>query len=290
MINPLKYIVAEASGFGDSIAISFQPDTDYTSEHKVYFFKRSKQDVTDQEIADYFTAKEANTLDKFSYNGLMVFDNMPPESNVLADFTVLNDTLYYYKAVIRNETTFERSTSVSVNIMPVAKLTFDIGDGKDIVKQAIEKMFDCIKYKNGEKAKIGKDIKIIKNFAIDPIIDNYIMIERINGSTQYQFWGQQAALYSRYAGSTRYGDIDNDIIRATFITKDTPERRDLVGNIFRGMKQWLIQRCKYIDKRVDDCKITIEGDYYNPQVHGDNATGFIVVFSLLIENNLIVED
>lgn len=288
MINPIRYIKAEASGFGDSISINWQTDIDYTKDHRVYFFKRSKQDITDQEITDYFIAKDSNNLNSYNYNGLFVFDNIPNSTNILADFTVLNDIIYYYKAIIRNEVTLEKSAPISANITPLAKLTYDIKDGKEIVKQAIEKMFDSIHYKTGEKAKIGKDIKIIKNFAVDPISDNYIMIERINGSTQYQYWGQQQRSPSTLYGANYYGDIDADIIRATFITTDTPERRDLIGNIFRGMKQWLISRCKILG--ADQCNLTIEGDYYNPQVHGLNAVGFIVVFSLLLENNIIIEE
>ena len=35
---------------------------------------------------------------------------------------------------------------------------------------------------------------------------------------------------------------------------------------------------------VKEVTVNIEGDYYNPEIHGMNAVGVTVIFSMLIEN------
>ena len=129
------------------------------------------------------------------------------------------------------------SPAVSAHATPKPDLKTNIKDTKEIVKVAIEKMFDNVYDAAGNNVKLGKDIQIVKNFAIEPVSANYVMIERVNGSSQIQFWNNQLG---NIGSSIIKGNIDSDVIRATFITTESPERRDKVTNIFRAQKPFLI--------------------------------------------------
>ncbi|HEX2868731.1 MAG TPA: hypothetical protein VHO03_16945 [Ignavibacteriales bacterium] len=277
-MDQLRDFTVQASSFGGELDISWQyPIVMPPEGAKVYVFKRSKTDVTEDEIAEYF--RMINNLEGFNYNGLMVFDNLPLGAIGFIDIKVLNDTKHYYKAVLRDDTTGELSLSTGANGTPKPSIKTQIKDGKELVRVAIEKMLDNVYDAKGVNVKLGKDIKIEKNFSIDPVFPNYIMIERVNGSSQYRFWNND---FARYGGSLMKGDIDVDVIRATFITTESPDRRDKVTNIFRAYKPFLIYVIKMLGAK--DVSVNVEGDYYNPEIHGINAVGTTVIFSVVIEN------
>jgi hypothetical protein len=280
LVNPLENFTVKASPFGASIDIAWLYPALAPANKRAYLFRRSKNDVSDEEITTYFNTKDHTN---YAYNGLMVYDQLNQDTNALGDNRVLNDTIYFYKAVLKDEDLGEYSTAVSGNAISRPSLKVNVKDGKEIVELAFTKLFDNIYSYTGEKVQLGKDIQIIRHFSIEPIAQNYVMIERVNGSTQYQFWGNELFQYSNMIVK---GDIDLDVIRVTFITQESPERRDTMANIIRANKQFLIYICKRLG--VKNCTITIEGDYYNPQVHGVNAVGFVTVFSLLIENKSVI--
>ncbi|MGE5680364.1 MAG: hypothetical protein ACM34K_05730 [Bacillota bacterium] len=281
-MDQLKDFTVIPSNFGGELDISWNYPENKPESSKVYVFKRSKTIVTDNEIRQYFA--QFDDLDHFNYNGLMVFDRLDNNIYGFIDMKVLNDVEYYYKAVLRDETTKEISLPVGANAIPRPQLKINIKDGKDIVKTAIEKMFDNVYDTKGNNVKIGKDIKVIKQFAIEPVGENYVMIERVNGSTNTQYWNNQIAIYG--TGIIK-GDIDSDIIRVTFVTYESPERRDKVANIFRGYKPFLIYVIKMLGAK--ECTINIEGDYMNPQFHGLNAVGVTMIVSMLFENLMKID-
>jgi len=286
MVNSVTTLYVTANAFGGQLDITFDLPATLPTNWKYYMFRRSGTDITQAEIDSYFT--NIQNLANFNYNGLFVFDNFNPQdllltgSNIYPDYKVLSKTVYYYKAVIRDEDTGEYSTAISANGTPQSTIKVNIKDGKELVAEAIKKMFDNILNADGKKVKLSRDIKVVKNFAIEPISDNYVMIERVNGSTNQRYWGQQ---YATYQNGIIRGEVDNDIIRATFMTSDGNARRDLVTNIFRAQKQFLMQYIKKLaDYQVQDVSISIEGDYMNPQIHGVNHIGVNIVFALIIQN------
>lgn len=265
-----------ASPFGHQLDISWQSGL-LQADEKVFVFKRSQNNVSEAEIESYFD--NINDLSNFNYNGLFVFDRLARQTSAIGDYEVANDITYYYKAAVRNETTGEYAVAGSVNGIPRNQLKVRVLDGKELVVKAIEKMLENIVNREGQTVNMRRDIKIVKNFSIEPIAENYIMVERVNGSNYQQFLGQ---LYMAGLGHTTFGDTDTDVIRATFITTETSDRRDKIANIFRSNKFFLIKMLQKLGAR--EPKISIEGDYYNPQIHGVNAQGFMVVFAFLIDN------
>jgi len=286
MIQPIEQLSIYASPFGGELLLTWKLPSVLPASFKIYIFKRSKSDITQEEIDNYFV--NINNLSNYNYNGLFVFDGFAQneEVNSLSDITVLNGVTYYYKVVVRDETTGEYSEAKGISGVPESTLRFSVKDGKDIVYKALKKVLDNLYVAPDKKVQLGKDIQIVKNFSIEPIGNNYIMLERVNGATYYKFWANDIAMIK---GSGRIkGDIDVDVIRAIFMTLDTSERRDMFCNIIRAYKQVLIRLCKRLG--AINCDINIEGDYYNPQIHGVNATGLVVVFNLLIENQTLIPE
>jgi len=275
MVNPLKTLEIKANNFGGELEINWKlPDIKPTS-FRVYLFKKN-QEITQLEIDNYFNNIE--DLSAFNYGGLFVFDKLKAEVVQVSDITVKNDFTYFYKAVVRDEESGERSIAKGVSATPKPFIRVNVKDGKDIVAKAIEKMFDAVYDEKNNKVKLAKDIAIVKQFTIQPITENIVMIERVNGATAQQFWGNSI-------NPQVQGDIDSDIIRATFLTNN-PDRRDRVTGIFRAFKPLLLRYCM---THCIQAQITVEGDYYNPQIHGFEWVGVTVIFSLQMQNAFMLQ-
>lgn len=290
MVQPLSSFTIIASPFGSELELYWEIDsTDHPANWKVYIFKRSKTDVTQAEIDDYFA--NIDDLSSFNYNGLFVFDNFKSFQNETAyvhnDIHVKNDLEYYYKAVIRDEESGEYSAALSETATPLPQVELKTIDGKEVVETALEKLFDAIKNVSGQKAELGRDIKIFKQyFAETPELDHFV-IERVNGSEKISYWGM---LRSHLDNDEILGNTDTDVIRATFWTPNGNSRRDKVATILRGYKAILIQLIKKIGgDRIPDVKIAVEGDVVNPAVQWDKYLGAGIVFILEVESELRID-
>jgi hypothetical protein len=288
-VTSLEKFEVIAKQFGNQLDILWQTPADRPLSWKVYIFQRSLTDVSQDEINNYFT--HIDDLTGYNYNGLFVFDKFKStkeDTYIYSNFIVLNDTKYYYKAVIRDETTKEVSAPLSANATPLPTALVRIQDGKDLTAKAIKKLFDAVKNISGDKMYLTRDIGIYKQFMIGQPNENWIMIERINGSTKHDYWGH---LKNEDGQGTIYGSTDNDLIRATFVTTAGTDRRDLVSNMFRAYKLQLERLIKALGNyKVNNCQVTVEGDYYNPTIHGENAVGVTVIFAHEIENEVRVDD
>lgn len=281
MITPLASLEATAHQLGSELIIYWELPAVLPTNYKVYLFQRSQTDVTQEEIDDYFD--NINDLSAFNYNGLFVFDHLKA-TNGLGIYEVINGLVYYYKAVIRDEDSGDYSTTVSANAIPNADVSVDIKDGKDIVAKSLKKMLDGLKNKAGNKVQLSKDIEVVKSFTMGEPKNDQFMIERVNGSNYTNYWGN---ILSAHANSVILGDMDTDVIRATYITLSGPDRRDLIVSIIRGRKAFLRIMCKKLG--ATDCQVTVEGDYQNPQMHGLNVVGVTLIFTLLIENKTKID-
>lgn len=271
-MNGISNINIKASPFGGEIEI-FWENVAQPDGTKVKILK-SMSELTATIVANYFSGASIPTIQEIVINATY---------NSFVDTNVINGQPYWY--ALRYENGVEYSDFVIVNATPEPTLKFNVKDTKDIVFRAIKTMLSNI-YQDGRKVEIGKDIEIVKNFSLEPIGENWIMLERVNGSTQYKFWANEIASI-KSIGRIK-GDIDVDVIRMYFITLNSSERRDLVYNLFKANKQVLIRLCKLYG--AINCDISLEGDYFNPEVHGVNATGFIAVFSLLTEQKTLIPE
>lgn len=279
MVNPLESLKIIASPIGSELDIYWELPAVLPDNYKLYVFKKNGSAPPQTAIEGYFDnindLPAANQILKDA--GVFVFDRILNENQVIADYVVINGTDYYYSAVIRDETTPEISDIITEHAIPDCLLVTDIIDGKDVVAKAIDKMLESIKFKNGERANLKKDIDVVKQFTLVPNKDT-IMIERSNAAENQRFFGNQ---YATYKNMIMLGSVDSDIIRVTFLTPGNAERRDTIANIFRNKKFMLNTWIK--EQGVKDCGIVVEGDYYNPMFHGENVIGFTVIFSLLAE-------
>lgn len=282
MITPLAALEVTAHPLGSELDIFWTLPTTLPANYKVYIFQRSQTDVTQAEIDDYFA--HIADLSTFTYNGLYVFDKIKNGEAGMGVYEVVNGLVYYYKGVIRDETSGEYSATISAHATPNADMLIEIKDGKDIVAKALKKMIDGLKNKAGLKVQLNKDIEVVKQFTMgEPKIDQF-MVERVNGANYQSYWGN---LLSAHGQSVILGEMDTDVIRATYITISGPDRRDLMTNILRGRKVFLKTMIKKLESI--DCQVTIEGDYYNPAFHGANVLGVTMIFTLLIENKTKID-
>lgn len=288
-VTPLVKFEVIAKQFGNQLDLLWETPTTRPTNWKVFIFQRKGANVTDEEIASYFT--NIDNLTGYNYNGLFVFDKFKPSADfsyIYSNFIVLNDERYYYKAVIRNQDTEEYSVALSANATPLPTIIVRIQDGKELVAQSIKKLFDAVKNINGDKMLLTRDVTIFKQFMIGAPKENWIMIERINGSTRHDYWGH---VKNQDGADTIFGSTDSDMIRATFVTLSGNDRRDLVTNLFRAYKLNLERLIKALGNyKVNNCQITVEGDYYNPTIHGENAVGVTVIFALEIENETRIDE
>jgi len=277
MITPLTTLEVTPHQLGSELDVFWGLPTVLPTNYKVYIFQRSQTDVTPEEIADYFA--HIADLSTFVYNGLFVFDKIQNGSEGMGVYEVVNGLVYYYKGVIRDETTGEYSATISAHTTPNADVLVEIHDGKDIVAKTLKKMLDGLKNKAGNKIQLSKDVEVVKQFTMGEPKGDQFMVERVNGANYQNYWGN---ILSAHGRSVILGDMDTDVIRATYITISGPDRRDLITNILRGRKPFLKIMAKKLG--ATDCQVTIEGDYYNPSFHGANVVGTTMIFNLLIEN------
>jgi putative transposon-encoded protein len=278
-------LIISASEFGSELDISWElPIGGLPKDSKTFVFKRTGSEPTIDEIDSYF--QNINDLTNFPYRGLFVFDQLNYGIDFIVDYRVINGLAYHYKVIIRdsdgNYSPHDLCYAIGV---PNSLLQVNVKDGKEIVATAIEKMFENVVDKNGNHVKLNKDIKIIKKFAAEQIDSNYVMIERVNGSNFQQFWGNQ---YGAGNGGKFLGDYDVDVIRATYMNWESSDRRDIITNIFRASKYFLTRAIKSLG--ATDVKITIEGDYYNPMLHGVDAVGTSVIFNIVILNQAFLSE
>jgi len=283
MIQPLTKLLIDISAFGGQLDLSWKLPDELPENFKIYLFQRSKIDITQNEIDQYFSC--IANLSNYNYNGLMVFDRLSNKINVISIYQVRNDIQHFYKAVIRDEDTGEYSATISANAIPRTDIIEDIPDTKDMVIKALKKMFDTVKSIDNQKVREGKDIDIVKQFQTGEIEGSIIMIERVNGAVYQKYLGNQTQMYG---SKITFGDIDNDIIRATYLTIAGADRRELMSRLFKSRRVFLKKMIKA--QGAIDCEVTVEGDYFNPMFHGDRALGVSIIFSIYAENKFTISN
>lgn len=286
MVQPLENFYIIASPFGNELELYWELPAERPTNWKVYIFKRSNTNILQDEIDNYFA--NIDDLSNFNYNGLFVFDNFKSLQNVTAyvhnDLFVKNDLQYYYRAVIRDEESGEYSEALTQTATALPQLEVKTIDGKDVVATALEKLFDTVKNVAGEKAQIGKEIKIFKQYFEETPETDHFVIERVNGSEKISYWG---LLKSHIGNDELLGSTDTDVIKATFWTPNGNARRDLLANLIRGYKAVLIQLIKKLGNgQIPDVKIVVEGDTVNPQINWTRYLGVSFVFILEVESEI----
>ena len=152
MVTPLNRFEAEPHPFGNEIDLVWELHSSLPENFKLYIFQRSGTDVNQSEDIDrYFDHIE--NLTGYDYNKCFVLDNLNPLSPSLGLYQVVNGLKYYYKAVLRDETTGDYSETKSANATPAFEVLVNITDGKDIVDNVLKKMINSITNKEGKKIK-----------------------------------------------------------------------------------------------------------------------------------------
>lgn len=285
MVQPLTDLTIIPHPFGAQLDVYWALPSELPSNYKVIVFKRAHEDVDDTEdIGRYFTDGLPTNLLNYDYKKCFVTDNIPIEITALADMFTGDGITYYYKAVIYDKDTNEYSTPKAANAIPNCEIVSEIQSGKEIVMKAIKAMFTTFK-DNNEVIKAAKDIDYRTYFPLEAIEKDTVMLQTVNGNTEESYWGD---IYYQDKNSIAVGDIDVEVIRATFMTAAHPDRRERFRKILRSRKMFLKQFVKRLS--AQDCKVIIEGDYFNPKYQGQNAIGISVIFVVTLTNISVVKD
>lgn len=276
MVNPLTRFQAEAHPYGNEVDLVWELPVTLPANYKLYIFQRAGSDVSQvNDIDRYF--QNIDDLTNYNYNKCFVHDSLDALIPSLGIYQVVNGLAYYFKAVLRDETSGEYSTALAANATPNFEILVNIIDGKEIVDNVLKKLINSITNKEGKKIKQSNEIEVVKAFSFDQVKSDVFVVERVNGSNNQRFWGDA---FAKYGNSVVEGDFDVDVIRVTFLTIAGNERRDLIANLMRSRKIFFRQFLKKLG--AIDTAINIEGDMYYAPVGGEKAIGFTVIFSLLI--------
>ena len=294
MVEKLEKLTARAVLWGNQIDVYFElPDT-LPENYDVIVFKRSETNVTDEEINEYFESDNSQEF-RNSHRGLFVmdylkrsglFENTAKNKFYLQDFYCRNGIDHYYRAVVKNEDTGEVSDILSANATAESQLVVDIPPVKNIIVQAIKRVLQNQKGKDGVTVDLNEEIEIKKSFSQGDVKTDTIMIESVNGSIYQRFLGNQMAAYGQ---KIKKGMLLNDVYRCVFLTIRGEDVRDKLRQVLQAYSIVIERMIHLLGARdIINAEVIVEGDYSNASIHGADALGVTMLISTIIKNTVDV--
>ena len=183
MVNPLSSFNAinDSRGYGGILFLSWEYPTEFPTAWKLFIFKKQGSAVTDQQIEDYFANNP--TPEQLSQLGIFVYNNLPAKTTFtsLKDFVVENAKAYYYRALIRDTSANENSSTSDGSSIPESSIYIRVVDAKDIIAKTVEKTLQAVKTTGGYHPQIEKDIRVFKSHSEREDQDNFFVVSRISG-------------------------------------------------------------------------------------------------------------
>lgn len=267
-----------AHPLGHEIDIRWDIEDEITSNEKIYLFKRSTNDVTDEEVKSYI----ANPVRTSVAPGLFVFTNIEHYQREVKDFMVEDGNVYFYKIVIVNKNDKNDTSEISAAnvILQGVNLDINVVDAKAHIVEGVKKILKGVaKQTNG-------NIMVYNEFPREVTEGAFVVVTRVSGEIAYQFW---SGMSSDYGEGIIRGDMDTDVIQVMWEVQNSPSLRDKLTNIFRGTKKKLVRYCMHIDPGFVDVKVTITGDGYDGRIEGKHIVYGSMLINCLIDNQLITE-
>lgn len=254
---------------------------------QLYIFKKQGSYVTDQEITDFFAGTLTDA--QLAERGIFVFRNLPAQVGFkrVDDFRVWNDLEYFYRALIRDKTLNENSTTKNGSATPAVNILINVVDAKDLVARVCEKLLDTLKSVQGTKVAPEKDIRIFKSHARRKEEVAFIVIQRSPGQNVETYLSN---IMAEYGSEVVKGQVDIDTIQIEWICIGDPERRDRLTNIFRVMRPVFYRfLMKMGNGRVRDVRFIMGGDSEG-QYQGAEGVRGIMTVAVVIEQELQVQN
>jgi len=206
------------------------------TNYAVLIFKRAENAVTDQEIEDY---RAGNLSDgDLGDKGIYVFRDIPNALVSLTDFAVDNGRLATYRALIKDVTTNEYSTTKDANATATAEILINTIDGKGVVVRAIEKTIDALRTANQQSKPFiqFRNIQVFRDHSMRKDEDFFVVVTRGPGQNSERYINQMIA---EYGDAVVKGEVDVDVHQVEWFCMGKPLRRDQFTDLMRAMRPYL---------------------------------------------------
>ncbi len=253
MVNPLQYFDSFQHPLGQEIDLTFTTPETLPTSYTVYIFKKEGSDIMQTEIDNYFAGSPPANVTVFQLQ--KDADDKTPF--YMDDLTCDNGKTYYYKGVVKDDTSGTVSTPVGDNATANTTATTKIVDAKQEIIKLVKRTLK--NYGMDER----KHYHLSGEYGLEIEKTPALYVVRTGGNVASRFVG---ALKEFTNGLHTYGEIDLDIIQ--IIWEDpSAVRRDKLTNIFRENKEAIRQYLLH-PKGSDMiwADITMEGDAINQSV------------------------
>ena len=259
---------------GCEVKVSWEFQEVLAPRYKLLIFKRSKTDITDEEISRYVAEQ---TKESLGQSKIFVFLNISNDQTSINDTVVEEGQTYFYRAIVvdrEDRGTFSDVVNASVKV-PTFEIKMSVVPTKDIVIDAIKKIM------RGVAKQTNANIMVYQHFPLKVTDPAYVVVTRSSGESAYR---SLSDLVSSNAGHVVTGDIDSDTIQVAWMTNANPSLRDKFSDIFRGSKR-VLKRHLRMQPGVIDVNYTMLGDGAE-DVDGQQLHYGSMLINVMIQNLL----
>jgi hypothetical protein len=261
LVNPLQTLSCDVNDIGGEIRIAWTYPDELPNKWQLYIFKKAQSAPTDDEINDYFLGDLSDG--DLKGRGIYVFRNFPNSFDWFGDFQVLNDTHYFYRALIQDLETKEVSATVDLDATPRAHIVWNVVPSKSYVVRGVEKVIDAVKNREGEKLIEWKNVQVFRDHSQTQGKDFVVVVTHMAGQIAERYFD---SLIAQYEDFIVRGEADMDVFQIEWISKGNTLRRDRFTDIMRAFKPILKDYILRLGNNdIKDCKLVMgadtEGDY-----------------------------
>jgi hypothetical protein len=270
-VNPLQDFEISIHPLGNELRGWWKLPSTLPDVWKVYIFKREGEDVTQDEIDDYF---DTETI----ADGLIIFEmlsDLPPK---LYDLEVENGTTYYYKSVIQDTDSEEYSTTLSDNGTPAYDSTLNVIDCKELVIEAVKRLMQ------NYDVDVDKDIDIRKTLSLMNFTPPGFSVTRQPANVIQNYLGD---LISLDDAVIKTGQVEMEFILVTW-SDVVLDRRDRLTKLFRASR--FVLKRYLLEQGLMDVKFAIGGDDIDPRWQDGTLHVGSMVVQCMVETSLEHED
>jgi hypothetical protein len=281
VVQPLESFTAIADKHGGEVRLAWTYPSTLPSTWKLYIFKKAGEAVTDQNISDYF----AGTLsdDQLAELGIFVFRDLANTFEWIGDFQVENGRQYFYRALIRDLTELENSSTQDANATASADILLNVVDGKGLVVRAVKKAIDALKTAQGTKPVIPKNVAVFRSFSRRKEEDFWVVVARGAGQTVERYFSN---LIAEYGDAVVRGEVDLDVLDVQWFSIGDPARRDHFTDLMRVMRVLMYRYLLNMGNGdVRDARFVMNGDSEGPY-QGEQAISGSMTVVLVVEQQL----
>ncbi|MCK5606039.1 hypothetical protein KAR91_29340 [Candidatus Pacearchaeota archaeon] len=244
---------------------------------RVHVLRREGADISDAEITSYFAGSKADDIDVY------IFESADfPDITGFADYAVLAQTQYYYKAILQDASDDAVSTKVSADATENKDATTTIIDAKAFILNAIERVMENYGMVKDEH------YTLLREYALSGMKAPVLYVTRVGGRVLHQYIGHFREVLSTAEQS--FGELEMDNIQVVWEDPNAV-RRDNLTNVFRETKEFIREYLLHPNGGdMEAVEILIEGDVINEAVRDRTQVGGMMMISCMISSSAKVSE